>query len=117
MKVNWNRMLISLFLALVFVTACSSPGGGSTQEPINTLQPNTTEAPGDTATAPVQSTPTEIPPTEQTSLCANIFYPVREGSTWTYASTGSPVGEYSFTDTIRSEERRVGKECRSQSEC
>jgi hypothetical protein len=102
MKVNWNRMLIGLLLALVFVTACSSPGSGLTQEPINTSQPNTTEAPGDTATAPVQSTPTEIPPTEQTSLCANTYYPVREGSTWTYASTGSPAGEYSFTDTITS---------------
>jgi hypothetical protein len=33
-------------------------------------------------------------------LCANAYYPVREGSTWTYKSIGGPAGEYSFTDTI-----------------
>src|SRR5574342_189400 len=35
-------------------------------------------------------------------LCANAYYPVREGSTWSYKSTGGPAGEYSFTDTITS---------------
>lgn len=35
-------------------------------------------------------------------LCANTYYPVREGATWTYKSTGGPAGEYSFTDTIPS---------------
>lgn len=35
-------------------------------------------------------------------LCANAYYPAREGATWTYMSTGGPAGEYSFTDTITS---------------
>jgi hypothetical protein len=35
-------------------------------------------------------------------LCVNPFYPVRQGATWTYKSTGGPAGEYSFTDTISS---------------
>ena len=35
-------------------------------------------------------------------LCANAYYPVREGATWNYQSTGSPAGEYGFTDTITS---------------
>lgn len=35
-------------------------------------------------------------------LCANPYYPVRQGSTWSYRSTGGPAGGYSFTDTITS---------------
>jgi hypothetical protein len=35
-------------------------------------------------------------------LCTNTYYPVRQGATWTYMSTGGPAGEYSFTDTITS---------------
>jgi hypothetical protein len=34
--------------------------------------------------------------------CGNTYYPVVQGATWTYESTGSPAGEYSFTDTITS---------------
>jgi len=33
-------------------------------------------------------------------LCANAYYPVRQGATWIYKSSGGPAGEYSFTDTI-----------------
>jgi len=35
-------------------------------------------------------------------VCANDYYPVREGATWSYKSTGSMAGDYSFTDTITS---------------
>jgi hypothetical protein len=33
-------------------------------------------------------------------ICANAYYPVRQGATWNYKSSGGPAGEYSFTDTI-----------------
>jgi hypothetical protein len=33
-------------------------------------------------------------------LCANAYYPVRQGATWNYTSRGGPAGEYSFADTI-----------------
>jgi hypothetical protein len=36
----------------------------------------------------------------EAGLCTNPYYPVRQGATWTYQSTGGPAGEYSFTDTI-----------------
>lgn len=32
--------------------------------------------------------------------CANAFYPIVLNASWTYKSTGSPVGEYSYTETI-----------------
>jgi len=32
--------------------------------------------------------------------CANPLYPVKQGATWTYASSGSPAGPFSYTDTI-----------------
>src|SRR4030095_4054935 len=36
------------------------------------------------------------------ALCANAYYPVRQGATWTYKSSGGPAGDYGFTDTITS---------------
>jgi hypothetical protein len=93
MKVKQHRKLLSLLLILLLVTACSSPGSSSTQEQIKTAQPGETEA---------VATPTETPTTSETSLCANTYYPVREGATWAYKSTGSPAGDYTFTDTITS---------------
>ena len=38
--------------------------------------------------------------TTVTGACANDYYPVLQGATWTYKSTGSPAGDYKFTDTI-----------------
>lgn len=35
-------------------------------------------------------------------LCANAYYPVREGATWGYSSTSSAAPSYSYTDTITS---------------
>lgn len=99
MKVNRKIKLLGLLLALLFVTACASPGNDSTQQPIETVEPNFTDQAGDTEAAP---TATETPSSSSTSLCSHTYYPVREGATWTYKSTGSTAGEYSFTDTITS---------------
>jgi hypothetical protein len=41
-------------------------------------------------------------PAVEQGLCTNTYYPVRQGATWAYKSTGGPAGEYSFTDTINS---------------
>ena len=102
MEKNKIKSILSLLLTIIFLTACSSPATVSPTEP----QPTETQAP--------QATPTEIatePPATSASggtpaagegLCANAYYPVREGATWSYKSTGGPTGEYSFTDTITS---------------
>ena len=96
MNLNWKRKLISLLLAMLFITACASPRSGATTEPISTEQPGVTE------TASAQSPSTETPSFSGNNLCGNLYYPVRQGATWIYKSTGSPAGEFSFTDTVTS---------------
>jgi hypothetical protein len=78
---NWNKIskLFSLLLALSLITACSS------------TPPSTNETPSGSTTVK--------------GICANDYYPVVQGATWTYKSTGSPAGDYSFTDTISSVKR------------
>jgi hypothetical protein len=34
------------------------------------------------------------------TLCNHELYPVRAGASWTYASSGSPDGNFTYTDTI-----------------
>jgi hypothetical protein len=94
---NLNKKCISMILALLLTAGCSSPGNTPTQQPINTEQPAITSAPTNTEVLP---TPSETQ--SAVGTCANAYYPVREGSTWFYKSTGSAAGEYSFTDTITS---------------
>jgi len=63
-----------------------------------------TEAPSVTETPVVTEIPSASPTPAAASSgsCANPYYPVREGATWTYSSTGGPAGGYGFTDTITS---------------
>lgn len=94
------RILISALLITFSLAACSSPAPS-----VSPTQPQITEAVQATATGPVaQSTATleATTPTTEQNLCTNTYYPVREGATWSYKSTGGPAGEYSFTDTITS---------------
>ena len=73
------RTLSGLLIAVFIVTACSS-GRDSGAGPINN---------------------SGVPVTGE-GICANTYFPVREGATWTYRSEGSPSGDYTFTDTITS---------------
>ena len=94
------KLILSLFLTIIFLTACSSP---STPSPTET-QPTQTQVPKATelATEPPATSESGGMPVAGEGLCANAYYPVREGATWSYKSTGGPTGEYSFTDTITS---------------
>jgi len=87
------RILFSLLLVMVFVTACSLPGN---ETPTPTIP--VTEEPQATAT----ELATEPPVVTGGGVCANAYYPVREGATWSYKSTSGPTGDFSFTDTITS---------------
>jgi uncharacterized protein DUF3108 len=82
---------ISVLLITIFIAACSTP----TVSPTNTQSIETAQA---TTAGTVQPST----PAGKQSLCTNVYYPIRQGATWTYKSTGGPAGEYSFTDTITS---------------
>src|SRR5215216_2908975 len=93
------RTILSLLLVMVFITACSLPGNETptptipaTEEPLTTATELATEP-------PVTSEGNGMPVAGE-GLCANAYYPVREGATWSYKSTGSPEGDYSYTDTV-----------------
>jgi hypothetical protein len=53
-----------------------------------------------TETLAPTSTQTAEPQTVDTGQCSNPLYPVKQGASWTYRSTGSLSGDFSFTDTI-----------------
>ena len=91
------RALLSLLLVMVFITACSLPGN---ETPTPTI--HLTEEPQATATEPPVTPQGDGTPVTGAGLCANAYYPIREGATWSYKSIGSPVGDYNFTDTITS---------------
>jgi hypothetical protein len=86
------KSILSLLLTMIFLAACTLPANTPTVEPQATQV-----EPSASASAPA----TEIPATEA-GLCTNVYYPVRQGATWNYKSSGGPAGEYSFTDTISS---------------
>ena len=94
------RRVFSILLTIVFLAACSAPAQPSptatqvieTQTPPPTSTELATEAP---ATSEASATPAAAE-----SLCSNAYYPVQEDSTWSYKSTGSPAGDYSYTDTV-----------------
>lgn len=51
-------------------------------------------------------TATDSTPTQPTAefiiegLCDNLLYPVKQNATWTYSVTGSPNGNFNYTETI-----------------
>jgi hypothetical protein len=98
----------SILLILMLVSACSSGnaatpiGSASTNTPTSTDTPVVTDTPVATITPAETATPEAGLPITGSGQCVNAYYPVREGATWTYASTGGPTGGYGFTDTITS---------------
>jgi hypothetical protein len=87
------RTIPSLLLLMAFISACSLPGNAAPTQIIPvTEEPQATELPG----------PSDATPAAREGFCANAYYPVSEGATWSYKSTGSPAGDYSYTDTVTS---------------
>lgn len=86
---------ISIFTVLIF-TACSNTNTATATN----SNVSSSEVAAVTQSPVVPLTPTISSSTVATSICAHQYYPVREGATWTYQSTGSPADDYRFTDTI-----------------
>jgi hypothetical protein len=74
-----TRTLVVLFVVAAFVAACGgSSGAGGGGGGSETAEPSEAAA---------------------TGLCANIYFPVVDGATFTYAGTG-PTGDYTYTSTV-----------------
>jgi|SRR6266487_732676 len=91
---------IGVLLTIILLAACSL----QSNTPTVASQATENTEPQPSATEPATEQPV-TPESSATSvategLCANTYYPVREGATWTYKSTGGPSGGYGFTDTI-----------------
>ncbi|HEU4744848.1 MAG TPA: hypothetical protein VFS61_06410 [Anaerolineales bacterium] len=97
MEQNKTYRRISVLLILTFLAACSVPS----VSPTNT-QSIETQTTATIAVAEATATLAGSTPVAGQGLCTNVYYPVRQGATWTYKSTGGPAGEYSFMDTITS---------------
>lgn len=54
----------------------------------------------ETARPTEKTAPTPDGLTRGVGLCANTYYPIHEGATWTYKSTGASSGDYEVTETI-----------------
>ena len=95
-----NKMFtrIRTLLILIFLAACSTPP----VPPTNAQSTDIAQNPAATPAAEAAGTLEGNPPVAGQGLCTNLYYPVRQGATWTYKSTGGPAGEYSFTDTVTS---------------
>lgn len=100
MKKRKIAMILGLGLTIILMTACSSPEP-ETPTPTGIVIP-AIEEPQRTATEPPVISEGGGMPVAGEGLCANAYYPVRQGATWSYKSTGGPAGEYSFIDTITS---------------
>jgi hypothetical protein len=95
-KLNFRNIL--LLATLILTAACSNTNSNTN---INTTTPST-EPPPLTDTPLILESPTIVSPVAGNTLCANTYYPIREGATWSYQSSGSVAGNYGFTDTITS---------------
>ncbi len=71
--------LVSTLFACNFLTQAAGGAGGS--NPAQTAPPNQTN------------------PSAQ-GACANTYYPVKKGATWTYKISGLPTGTSTYVDTI-----------------
>ncbi|HLF74272.1 MAG TPA: hypothetical protein VI524_08005 [Anaerolineales bacterium] len=98
MEKRKTKTIFSLVLTIIFLTACSP---AATEAPPPSVIP-ATEEPQVTATEPPVASEGGGMPVTGEGLCANAYYPVRQGATWDYKSTGGPAGDYSYTDTLTS---------------
>jgi len=104
--------VFGLCMTLILLMACSFTGNTSAPEqeseiPANSQTEVTTDLTITTETdESVESsepiTSTGGMPVAGAGLCANAYYPVREGSSWSYIDSGSMAGDVNFTDTITS---------------
>lgn len=95
------KSILSLLLITLLVAACATPANDPAAGPQTTQTEPTQAVVTEPATEPPVTSEGGMPVRGE-GLCSNAYYPVRQGATWNYKSTGGPAGEYNFTDTLSS---------------
>jgi len=94
------KSFLPLLVAIGLVLAsCSGLGAGDTAGE----QPSGGDVGGaqtEGEAADGQGQDTGVDAAGGSGLCANPYFPVVNGATWTYSVTGSPIQDFSYTDTI-----------------
>ncbi len=72
-----NHFIISNFLLMVILAACA-------QSSVNSPSGNTAQSVNASANG----------------ACTNAYFPVSSGTSWSYSSSGSPLGAYTYTRTV-----------------
>jgi hypothetical protein len=88
--------LITTSVILAFsLVAC---GSSSTTRPTSTplMMPGSSTTLAETT----DSVPTQKGSASSKGSCMNAYFPLSSGATWSYTSTGSLVGDYSYTRTL-----------------
>jgi hypothetical protein len=75
-----SHLILGSLLLIFVVAACSLSGTPATSNP------------------PVAPAPPTNPPAS--GGCANAYFPISVGSTWTYSSQGSVLGPYTYTSSV-----------------
>ena len=84
-----KKFQISVGLTLLLTLALQACGPATPESPqLPTIEPSPSVA------------QLSEPQTVESGLCANPLYPVKQGASWTYQSTGGLSGDFSFTDTV-----------------
>jgi len=105
MRTSRPQLATSIILIFLTLAACSPAptsvpsGSGGT----SAILPATAVPP--TAALPTAALPPTALPTAGATLaaiggCANAYYPVSSGATWSYSSTGGNKGAYTYTRTM-----------------
>lgn len=83
MSAKKNQIIFLFIASLLFLLACNL--GATPAAPIATAQEATLPAPDEPSPG---------------GLCDHELYPIRQGASWTYASTGGSSGDFSYMDTV-----------------
>jgi hypothetical protein len=98
---NSRRLFLAattLILAFTLAACGLSSTAVSTATPIKVVGPIAT-LPVTPATTPTTASTQKVS-TPSSGGCTNAYFPLSPGATWSYASTGSLAGDYTYTRTL-----------------
>ncbi len=84
MNLRHNHLIVSSILFIVILASCGQ-------------SPASVPSEGTGSTAAATSQPVSA---SSSGGCTNAYFPVSSGTSWSYSSSGSPLGAYTYTWTI-----------------